>query len=235
MPASETDLGQPLLILDCDGVLVDSEPIAVRLHAEILAQLGWPISEEEIARRFVGRSHDFMATAVRRRLGERAIAWERNFRTRLRASFDRELKPVDGVIEALSQLSARTCVASSGSHDKIGHSLRVCGLYERFEGRIFSSDDVVRGKPAPDLFLHAAKQMGADPRACLVVEDTEHGVRAARAAGMFALAYAGGLIPVEWLSGSRTIVFWNMRQLPFLVDIAISQPSAIDPAQTESG
>lgn len=206
-----------LVIFDCDGVLVDSEPIAVRLHAAILAELGWPISQTEIARRFVGRSHEYMASAVRRRLGDRAGEWEDRFQARLYEAFDNELKPVDGVLEALDRLPLPSCVASSGSHAKIRYTLQRCGLYDRFAGRIFSRHDVTHGKPAPDLFLYAAEQMGVEPGACAVVEDTEHGVQAARAAGMFCLAYAGGLTPTERLVGPDTIVFSDMRQVPELL------------------
>ena len=106
-----------------------------------------------------------------------------------------------------------TCIASSGTHDYLRYTLGLTGLYERFAGRIFSADDVVNGKPAPDLFLHAAERMAAEPAGCVVVEDSRYGVEA-RAAGMRALAYAGGLWPAERLDGPNTIVFKDMRELP---------------------
>ena len=108
-------------------------------------------------------------------------------------------------------------MASSGTHDKMRYTLGLTGLYDRFAGRIFSASEVARGKPAPDLFLHAAKQMGVEPAACAVVEDSRHGVAAARAAGMLALGYAGGLTAAEHLRGPGTIVFDDMRDLPSLL------------------
>jgi beta-phosphoglucomutase-like phosphatase (HAD superfamily) len=107
-----------------------------------------------------------------------------------------------------------TCVASSGSHDKMRYTLGLTGLYDRFAGRIFSASEVARGKPAPDLFLHAAKRMGIDPALCAVVEDSGHGVEAARAAGMLALGFAGGVTAAERLRGPNTLVFSDMRELP---------------------
>jgi beta-phosphoglucomutase-like phosphatase (HAD superfamily) len=111
-----------------------------------------------------------------------------------------------------------TCVASSGSHDKMRHTLGRTGLYQRFEGRIFSAAEVAHGKPAPDLFLHAARQMGVEPARCVVVEDSQYGVQAARAAGMRAFGYSGGLTPAQWLEGHDTVVFEDMRKLPELLD-----------------
>jgi HAD superfamily hydrolase (TIGR01509 family) len=130
---------------------------------------------------------------------------------------DRELQPVPGIVEALDAITVPYCVASSGSHDKMRHTLGVTGLYDRFAGRIFSAFDVPNGKPAPDLFLHAAKQLGADPRHCVVVEDSRTGVQAARAANMHCLAYAGGLTPAAHLEGPNTTVFHDMHTLPELL------------------
>jgi HAD superfamily hydrolase (TIGR01509 family) len=107
---------------------------------------------------------------------------------------DAELTQVDGILEVLDNLTLPSCVASGGSHDTMRHTLGHTGIYPYFEGRIFSASEVTCGKPAPDLFLHAAKQMGVHPSAC-VVEDSQYGIQAARAAGMRALGYAGGLTP----------------------------------------
>ncbi|MFB7644505.1 HAD-IA family hydrolase [Streptomyces sp. NPDC056084] len=120
-------------------------------------------------------------------------------------------------------LTLPTCVASSGSHDKMRHIPGRTGLYERFVGGIYSSTEVSRGKPAPDLFLHAAQQMGVDPETCVVAEDSQPGVHAARAAGMRAFGYTGGLPPAERLEGHSTVVVYDMRQLPNL--IAERQPT----------
>jgi HAD superfamily hydrolase (TIGR01509 family) len=213
-------VGRPfeLVILDCDGVLVDSERIAVRVEAELLAELGWPLSEAEIVERFMGRTDEYMDQAIEARLGDRLPAgWKDRFHAQYRAAYAAELAPVDGVLDALDRIAVPTCVASSGSHDKLRFTLGHTGLYARFEGRIFSGKEVANGKPAPDLFLHAAARMGAEPAACAVVEDTVWGVVSARAAGMRAFGYAGGLTPAERLEGPGTRVFHDMRELPALL------------------
>jgi HAD superfamily hydrolase (TIGR01509 family) len=110
------------------------------------------------------------------------------------------------------------CVASSGSHEKMGRTLGKTGLRRYFEGRIYSASEVANGKPAPDLFLHAAARMGVEPRHCVVVEDSRFGVQAARAAGMRSLGYAGGITPAQWLEGPGTVVFSDMRKLPGLIN-----------------
>lgn len=207
-----------LVIFDCDGVLVDSERIAVRVEAEYLTELGWPLTEAEIIERFMGHTSEYMDQAIEFQLGSRLPQdWKDRFQRRYREAFAAELVPVDGVLEALGQIAIPTCVASSGSHDKLRFTLGHTGLYERFEGRIFSGYEVANGKPAPDLFLHAAARMGADPARCAVVEDTLYGVMAARAAGMCAFGYAGGLSAPERLEGEATVVFEDMRALPRLL------------------
>ena len=207
-----------LVIFDCDGVLVDSERIAVRVEAEFLAELGWPLSQAEIVERFMGRTTEHMDEAIEAQLGSRLPGdWRDQFQRRYREAFAAELVPVDGVLDALDQIAVPTCVASSGSHDKLRFTLGHTGLYERFEGRIFSGYEVANGKPAPDLFLHAAARMGAGPARCAVVEDSLYGVLAARAAGMRVFGYAGGLTPADRLEGEATVVFEDMRELPRLL------------------
>jgi HAD superfamily hydrolase (TIGR01509 family) len=213
-------VGDPfdLVIFDCDGVLVDSERLAVRVEAEYLAELGWPLTEAEIVERFLGRTAEYMDEAVEARLGSRLPGdWKDQFQRRYREAFAAGLVAVEGVAEALDQITAPTCVASSGSHDKLRFTLGHTGLCGRFEGRIFSGYEVANGKPAPDLFLHAAARMGADPARCAVVEDSLYGVLAARAAGMRAFGYAGGLTTAERLEGEATVVFDDMRALPHLL------------------
>lgn len=207
-----------LVIFDCDGVLVDSERLAVRIDVRVLAELGWALSEREVIERFVGRPHEFMIAEIEAHLGRRlAKDWEDAFQHLYREAFAAGLTPVDGVVEALDRITLPTCVASSGTHEKMRYTLGLTGLWERFAGRIFSSSEVARGKPAPDLFLHAAERMGADPARCAVVEDSRHGVEAARAAGMLALGFAGGLTPADQLRGPGTLVFSDMRELPRLL------------------
>ena len=207
-----------LVIFDCDGVLVDSERLAVRIDVRVLAELGWILTEKEVIERFVGRSHEFMVAEIEAHLGRPLAAdWEDPFQSLYRNAFAAELRPVEGIVEALDQITLRTCVASSGTHEKMRYTLGLTGLYDRFAGRIFSASEVPRGKPAPDLFLHAAKRMGVEPAACVVIEDSRYGVEAARAAGMLALGYAGGLTAAEYLRGPGTIVFNEMCELPRLL------------------
>ena len=207
-----------LVIFDCDGVLVDSERLAVRIDVRVLGELGWILTEQEVVERFMGRTHEYMVSEIEAFLG-RPLApdWEDPFHQLYRDAFAAELQPVEGVVEALDRITLPTCVASSGTHEKIRFTLGLTNLYDRFAGRIFSASEVARGKPAPDLFLHAAKRMGVDPAACAVVEDSRYGVEAARAAGMLALGFAGGLTAAEHLQGPGTIVFTEMRELPSLL------------------
>lgn len=207
-----------LIIFDCDGVLVDSERLALRVNVQLGRELGWAMSEEEIVHRFLGRSGRAVHAQLAERLGTTtADRWERLYQERLDALLDTELTEVPGVSETLDELPTPCCIASSGSHAKMRRTLGVTGLYARFEGRIFSSTEVARGKPEPDLFLHAAARMGVPPGRCAVVEDSQYGVRAARAAGMRCFGFAGGLTPAAWLAGPGTVVFDDMRKLPRLL------------------
>lgn len=208
-----------LVIFDCDGVLIDSDRLAIKVEVEVLRELGWPLTEGEVIERFVGRSDRDMHAAIEAHLGGTLPAgWQRRFEPRYRQAFAAELTPVHGVLEALARIALPSCVASSATHEHLRFTLELTGLYERFAGRIFSSEDVARGKPAPDLFLHAAERMDAEPAQCVVVEDSRPGVEAARAAGMRVLAFAGGLSPAERLEGAGTVVFEDMRELPTLID-----------------
>lgn len=207
-----------LVIFDCDGVLIDSERLGVKVDVQALRELGWPLSEAEVIERFVGRSDRENRAAIEAHLGHKLPnGWAELLDARYRQAFAAELTPVDGVLEALEAIALPTCVASSGTHEHLRYTLGLTGLYERFAGRIFSADDVGRGKPAPDLFLHAASEMAVNPAGCIVVEDSRPGVEAARAAGMRALAFAGGLTPAELLDGPNTLVFEDMRELPRLL------------------
>jgi len=207
-----------LVIFDCDGVLVDTERIAVRLNVEIGPKFGWPITAAEVVELFIGRSATSINATIAERIGsDAANLWDEAFLERHHTAVEAELQPVTGIREALDQIALPVCVASSGSHEKMQHTLGLTGLYEHFEGRIFSATEVQRGKPAPDLFLHAADRMGVAPPMCVVVEDSSYGVEAARAAGMRALAYAGGITPPDRLRGPDTVVFHDMRKLPALL------------------
>ncbi|MEV6579561.1 HAD family hydrolase [Streptomyces sp. NPDC051582] len=207
-----------LVIFDCDGVLVDTERLAVRLQVELGAELGWPLTADEVVERFIGRAKESIVGQLTERLGAgTAGLWWKLLIERHREAVDLGLDPVAGLPEALAAIALPTCVASSGSHEKMRHTLGCTGLYGHFEGRIYSASEVLRGKPAPDLFLHAARKMGFDPEVCAVVEDSGPGVRAARAAGMRAFGYSGGPTPAGRLEGPGTVVFDDMRKLPGLL------------------
>ena len=213
-----------LVIFDCDGVLIDSDRVALKVDSVMLRELGWPMTEAETIERFVGRSEQDAEAIIEEHLARKLPAgWREPYAPLYRHVFETELVAVDGIIEALDRIDLPTCIASSGTHEYLRFVLGLTGLYERFAGRIFSRDDVANGKPAPDLFLHAAAQMRARPVRCVVVEDSRHGLQAARAAGMPALAYVNGLTPVEALEGPNTIVFDDMRELPTLL-------AALDPS-----
>ncbi|MFJ3308967.1 HAD family hydrolase [Streptomyces sp. NPDC086549] len=178
-----------LVIFDNDGVLVDSEPISNRLLAAYLTELGHPTSYEDSIRDYMGSAMHRIHELVQERTGQRLPEdFDDVFHARVFAAFERELKPVAGAADVLGKLAADGvpyCVASSGSHERIRVGHRTTGLDRWFdESRIFSSQDVGRGKPAPDLFLYAAERMGFAPERCVVVEDSPLGVQAAVAAGM---------------------------------------------------
>ena len=212
-----------LVIFDCDGVLVDSERLSIRVDAMYLERLGWPMDQEEIVERFVGRSDADMRADIEERLGRPIPAEiDREFDRIYRDTFERELTAVDGIVDALDVIVAAAipiCVASSGGHAKIRRSLDLTGLTRYFGDRILSAADVPRGKPAPDLFLHAASSMDASPSRCAVVEDSAFGVDAAIAAGMRAFGYAGGVTSGDRLSRPGVVVFDDMHRLPELLGV----------------
>jgi len=210
-----------LVIFDNDGVLVDSEPISNRHLAAYLTELGHPTSYEDSIREYMGSAMHRVHDLVLERTGQRLPAdFDDVFHARVFAAFERELKPVAGAGDVLEALTARGvpyCVASSGSHERIRVGHRTTGLDRWFDdARIFSSQDVGRGKPAPDLFLHAARQMGVAPERCVVVEDSPLGVRAALAAGMDVVGFTA-MTPAERLSGAGEL-FSDMGELIGLLD-----------------
>jgi len=213
-----------LVIFDCDGVLVDTERLAVPIDVALLAELGWEMTAEEVVERFLGRSEADCRSEIEEHIGHRlppGLHFEND--RRYREAFEAHLAPVAGVVELLDRLEAGgvpACVASSGSQAKMRFTLGLTGLYDRFEGRIFSVDEVEHGKPAPDLFLLAARTIGVPPGGCAVVEDTSFGLEAAITAGMRAYGYAGGLTPRHRLSMPGAVVFDEMSELPSLLGLA---------------
>ena len=205
------------VIFDCDGVLVDTEPVGNAVLAELISELGIPTTREQAIATYMGRSMDSCLTMLEQRLGQPPPSdFAARYRIGVEAGWRCELRPVPGVVEALDAIELPNCVASSGEHERIRLTLGLTGLLPRFEGRIFSATEVEHGKPAPDLFLHAAARMGFEPATTVVVEDTVPGVQAGRAAGMRVLAFAR-LVMADDLAAAGGEVFDDMRALPGLL------------------
>ena len=221
-----------LVIFDCDGVLVDSERLIVRVEAEIFRERGWDLTEDDVIREFVGLSDAAMSARLSELVGEELPTdWDDVYTARYREALTRDLVAVTGVtgaIDAIEHAGLATCVASSGSHEKMALTLGTTGLFDRFAGRIYSATDpdVAAGKPAPDLFLRAAEHMGVEPARCAVVEDSPFGLVAALAAGMAAFGYAGSVIPADRLALDGVTVFDAMVELPSLLTDRVPEGSA---------
>jgi HAD superfamily hydrolase (TIGR01509 family) len=207
-----------LLILDCDGVVVDSEPITTRILAEMLNELGVSLAADDLAQRFIGqtfaRTLELVAELLAAPLPQEFVS---EYRDRTFAAMEAELKPVPGIESALDQITVPYCIASNGPHGKMRKTLGITSLLSRFEGRLFSSADVPRGKPFPDLFLLAARHFAVPPAACLVVEDSASGVVAALAAGMSVYGFSGRPSDARLLNAGAHKVFHRMSELPSLV------------------
>jgi len=206
------------VIFDCDGVLVDSERISARVFAQLLAELGLSLRQEDMFEHFVGLSMTQCLDRIAEMLGRPpppglVAAYDRH----TRAALEHEVEPVPGIEAALDRIALPYSVASNGEHDKMRITLGVAGLWSRFEGRIFSAEDVERPKPAPDVYLLAAQRSGVAASECLVVEDTPTGVTAARAAGMTVFGFAA-LMPAGRLrEAGADLIFDDMRSLPDLI------------------
>ncbi len=183
-----------LVIFDCDGVLVDSEPIINRAHADVLTNCGYPITERDLVERFCGMSDAEMLAIIERELGRALpLSYTERVGVMIENGFCRSLAAIEGGAEALDALRLPICVASSSAAEQIRRKLELTGLLDRFgQNNLFSAAMVARGKPAPDLFLYAAQRLGAPPGRCLVVEDSPAGIEAACAAGMTAIGFCGG-------------------------------------------
>lgn len=185
-----------LIIFDCDGVLVDSEPLANQVLAEYLSELGLPHTAAECQARYVGRSIPSIMVDIETESG---LALPADFHAELwrrdRVAFAGRLQAINGVaaqLDALATAGRPRCVASSSAPERIRNSLTVTGLIGYFDAHLFSALEVEHGKPAPDLFLHAAGRMGFQPAACVVIEDSVAGITAGRRAGMRVLGFTGG-------------------------------------------
>ena len=209
-----------MIIFDCDGVLVDSEILSCGTDARMMSEAGFPITQEDLFQNYIGWPKPKIFDAVAERRG---APWPDDLLARAEAvlyeRIPNELLPVDGVAEFLAALDVPFAVASSSSVHKLRLSLDTCDLTRFFDGHIYSAEQVARGKPAPDVFLLAASQIGSDPADTLVIEDSPAGITAARRAGMRAIGFAGGshCLPSHadrlMAAGAVTVVH-HMRDLP---------------------
>jgi HAD superfamily hydrolase (TIGR01509 family) len=212
-----------LVIFDCDGVLVDSEPISARVASEVMSGLGFPVTAEEMMSRYAGLSAKAVTDALEQAYNRRAPPdVDVLRRKKIMEVLTIELLPLEGITEALQHLSVAKCVASSSHPERIALALSVTGLAHFFGANVFSSTMVPRGKPAPDLFLYAADRMRVRPESCIVVEDSFAGVQAGRAANMRVFGFCGGghCRPGHarrLLSAGAHQVFEDMRELPRLM------------------
>jgi D-ribulokinase len=222
-----------VVIFDCDGVLVDSEVIALAVTRRMLGEAGLRLSDEETRERFLGMRQESGLRRVEAELGARLPkTFPDELAREILSTFGRELKGVEGVRQAVHGLKARVCVASSSAPERLRFALRVTDYERLFAPNIFSAAEVSRGKPHPDLFLFAARAMGAAPRDCLVIEDSVAGVKAARAAGMTVFGFVGGSHfsapeqAAELTAAGAHLIFDDMARLP---DILARGPA---PAET---
>lgn len=208
-----------LVIFDMDGVLVDSEPIANRILHKYLSALGMPLGLDEMTRTLIGLSTPAWRRLVEDRFGvvmtDEQVARQKE---EVHEAYKTELRPVPGVEQAILALRQPRCVASSSPPETIAVSLRLTGLDRHFGGNLFSASMVARGKPHPDIFLHAAREMGHAPARTAVVEDTVTGVTAGVAAGMKVFGYAGASYSdPDALARAGATVFRAMDELPGLI------------------
>jgi HAD superfamily hydrolase (TIGR01509 family) len=212
-----------LLIFDCDGVLIDSETIVCRVEVQALAEVGYRIELERFMERFIGKAARDGRALIEAELGRKLPAdFDRDTARRVAGAFARELKAVAGVEEALAALAGRKCVASSSLPDRLAYTLGLTNLARWFGDAVFSASMVPRGKPAPDLFLHAAAATGVEPGRCLVIEDSAPGIAAAKAAQMTAFGFIGASHcrpghDARLAAAGADLVFGDMRELPQLI------------------
>ncbi len=182
-----------LIIFDCDGVLIDSEGLAHQALIDVLASYDIHLTMEEALKRYAGVSSASETADIRLRYQDKISSdYVERKNARRTELFEQSLKAISGIFELIDALPKKKCVASSSSPERLSQTLGLVGLWDRFAPHIFSSTQVKNGKPAPDLFLFAAEQMGVPPSSCLVIEDSIPGVRAAQAAKMRVFGFTGG-------------------------------------------
>lgn len=207
-----------LLIFDCDGVLVDSERLSHSVLQQMLGELGITLTFHETVERFIGTSLPVCLARVQALLGTPLPeTFQPEFARRTRAAFQRELAIVPGVDRVLASVRMPFCVASNGNRAKVDFTLGHTGLLPLFAGRIFTADDVQNPKPAPDLFLHAARTVGAEFGHTTVIEDTPSGIAAAKAAGMHAIGFAAMTPADRLLAAGADAVAESMAEVALLL------------------
>jgi HAD superfamily hydrolase (TIGR01509 family) len=192
-PVSQGHKSPGLVIFDCDGVLVDSEMLSASVLMGMMEEVGLPITDEIFRADFLGRSFASAAQKTEERFGRRMPDdFQLRYRSRLLAKMRGSLKRMDGLQDVLDSLAIPFCLATGSSPERLQVTMDEADLHHYFRGRAYTASLVKNGKPAPDLFLHVAAQMGFEPVECLVIEDSEMGIRAARAANMEVWHFAGG-------------------------------------------
>lgn len=216
--------GSHLIIFDCDGVLVDSEMISFSVLHRMLADVGADVPLKRAYHDFLGKSLASVTKLVAEEFCVQITDKHlQDMRLELYARFEKELRPMPGLRNVLASLEADRCVASSSQPERIRLSLATTGLIDFFEPHIFSATMVDHGKPAPDLFFHAANAMGRRPEDCLVIEDSPAGVTAAKAAGMKVFAFVGGAhagpcrLREQMHDLKPDTIFDDMSKLPALI------------------
>jgi HAD superfamily hydrolase (TIGR01509 family) len=223
-----------LVIFDCDGVLVDSEPITSRVFTQMLNELGLAITVNEVFEQFVGNSLAHCLERARQLLKRDVPAdFAHRYQRRAAAALEREIKAVPGIEEVLEAIQVPFCVASNGSLEKMRTTLGLTGLLPRFKDKLFSISEVARGKPHPDIFLYAAEKSGASPSACAVIEDTSTGVAAGVAAGMTVFGYCANMPAQRLLDAGAHYTFDRMSELPGLLSDPVNRARG-DSCSTQS-
>ncbi len=227
--SSEQMSAEPeLLIFDCDGVLVDSEILVCTAVSEELTRLGYPITPERVVLRFAGRPEREILAEVQQDWGQpMPAAYYTAMKERVSRAFSSELQAIAGVAEMLGSLRLPKCVASSSAPAKLEQGLRYVGLFDFFAPNVVSAQLVVQGKPAPDVFVFAAGWMRTPVHRCLVIEDSEPGVRAARAAGMRVFGFTGGSHCAAG-HGDRLLAAGAERVLSHMRELPAAVPSAFE-------
>lgn len=215
------------IIWDCDGCLIDSEHIACGIAAQLLGEAGYTISTQDFIYRFCGQGKNHIYASIEKDSGinYQPIMESPENLSKQKQAFRQNLMPIKDVHKTLSLIGLPMAVASGSDRDRLEYTLRLTDLYNRFEGYIFDSAIVKKGKPAPDIFLYAADKLNVMPRDCLVIEDSHNGVRAGKAAGMTVFGFTGGSHildkqqhKIELTDLGADFVFEDMINLPIFIN-----------------